>query len=77
MDLKYLVQNNGKCDELLLALDSVASAVNSYDYGLPMYDENVKARMREVLYVWASSDLTPNVKLRGDALLRRPSRTKG
>ena len=53
MSLRYLVQNTEKCDELLYALNSV---VEDYEYGLPLHDENMKARMREVLYVWASTE---------------------
>lgn len=67
MDLKYLVQNKEKIDELLSQLDAIAKDVDSYEYGLPMYDENVKARMREALYMWACSELPTNVEVRGCA----------
>lgn len=60
MELKDLVQNEAKCDELLNALDAVAAGVDSYEYGLPMYDDGAKARLREALYRWACGDENPS-----------------
>ena len=64
MELKDLVQDPEKCDELLSELNSVARSVDSYEYGLPMHDDGAKALMREVLYRWAATG-TPNAKLTG------------
>ena len=58
MDVKDLLKDQGKCDELLIELNAIAMDVNSYECGLPMYDEGAKARMREALYKWAMIELT-------------------
>ncbi len=60
MDLKDLVNDQAKCDELLSELNAIAVDVCSYEYGLPMYDEGAKSRMREVIYRWAATE-TPNL----------------
>lgn len=56
MDLKDLVRNTQKCDELLAALDEIATDVDAFEYGFPMHDEGAKARMREAIYQWACSE---------------------
>lgn len=56
MNIEDIVKNPAKCDELLQALDEIARDVDSYEYGLPMYDEAQKARMREAIYRWAVNE---------------------
>lgn len=58
MDLKDLVNDQEKCDELLSRLNEIARDVDSYEYGLPMYDDGAKSRMREALYRWAATDVS-------------------
>lgn len=60
MNVEDLVKNPAKCDELLEVLDEIARDVSSYDYGLPMYDDGSKARLREAIYQWAAGALTPS-----------------
>ena len=65
MDVKYLLKDQAKCDELLSELNAIAVDICSYEYGLPMHDEGAKARMREALYRWATTE-SPNVELTGE-----------
>jgi hypothetical protein len=62
MELKDLLKDQAKCDELLSELDAIAVDVSSFEFGLPMYDDGAKARMREALYRWAASG-TSNAEL--------------
>ncbi len=59
MELKDLVKDQAKCDALLSELDEIARDVCGYEYGLPMFDDGHKARMREAIYRWAATE-TPN-----------------
>jgi hypothetical protein len=59
MNVEDLVKNPGKCDELLEVLDEIARDAGSYEYGLPMYDDAQKARLREAIYQWVAGALTP------------------
>lgn len=52
-----LVKDEQRCMQLLDALDKTAREVDSYEYGLPLWDEAHRARLREVLYRWASGSL--------------------
>ena len=52
-----LVKDEQRCMQLLDALDKTAREVDSYEYGLPLWDESHRARFREVLYRWASGSL--------------------
>lgn len=56
MELKDLLKDQAKCDELLSELDAIAVDICSFEYGLPMHDDGAKARMREALYRWAASN---------------------
>lgn len=55
VDLKYLIANKDVCDKLLVELDYIATDYGAYEYGLPMYNEASKARMREEIYSWIAA----------------------
>jgi len=55
--LEILVNNIDKCDELLAVLNEIAVDINSYEYGLPLYNDGAKARLREAMYHWAAGAL--------------------
>jgi hypothetical protein len=38
-----------KIDELLTTLEDIAMSYSSYEFGLPLYDEGAKARMRALV----------------------------
>jgi hypothetical protein len=40
-------------------IDEIARDVSSYEYGLPLYDDAAKARLREAVYQWSCNALTP------------------
>jgi hypothetical protein len=52
-----LAKDEHRCMQLLEALDKTARAVDSYEYGLPLWDEAHCAQLREVLYRWAAGSL--------------------
>ena len=41
-----------KVDDLLNKLDKIAQGYEPYEYGLPIYNDGVKAQMREAVYQW-------------------------
>lgn len=47
-----MFKNHELLDKLIDELDSVVRDVNSYEYGLPMFDEGALARQREVIVNW-------------------------
>ena len=47
---------NNKIDNLLESLDSIAAYYNSYEYGLPLYDENVVEEMRNCVLEWINNN---------------------
>ena len=47
-----LVLDSKKIDSLLESIDDMAKTENAYEYGLPLYDEGQKARLREVVLKW-------------------------
>jgi hypothetical protein len=55
--LLVLVRDEQRCMQLLEALNKAARQVDSYEYGLPLYDESHRARFRELLYRWVSGSL--------------------
>lgn len=52
-----LVKDEQRCMQLLESLDKTAREVDSYEYGLPLWDGSHRARLREVLYRWVSGSL--------------------
>ena len=42
-------------DDLLWRLDAYASGVDIYEYGLPLYDEGQRAKMRDVFREWLAA----------------------
>lgn len=54
LDAISLLNNQEKCNELLESLNEIATDVCSYEYGLPIYDDNQKAALREAIYQWAA-----------------------
>ena len=50
--LMDLVLDSKKIDSLLESIDDMAKTENAYEYGLPLYDEGQKARLREVVLKW-------------------------
>jgi hypothetical protein len=63
VNVEDLVKNPEKVNELLEVLDEIARDVSSYEYGLPMYDDAAKARLREAVYQWSCNALTPQPTL--------------
>jgi len=45
-----------KIDNLLESLDAIASYHNSYEYGLPLYDESVVEEMRNCVLEWINNN---------------------
>ena len=52
-----LVKDEQRCMQLLEALDKNARKVDCYQCGLPLWEESLRAQLREVLYRWASGSL--------------------
>ena len=52
-----LVKDEQRCMQLLEALDKNAKKVDSYEYGLPLWSEEHRAQLREVIYRWACGSL--------------------
>jgi len=50
--IEELIKNTQICDNLLFDLDCAAQHIDSYEYGLPLYSDSDKARLRETLYRW-------------------------
>lgn len=48
----WLVDNPGETSKLLQALDRVARNEDSYEYGLPMFNESLNAQMRCSVLQW-------------------------
>lgn len=59
MNVEDLVKNPDKCDELLEVLNEIARDIDAYEFGLPLYDDGSKARLREAIYQWACGGLVP------------------
>lgn len=47
---------NNKIDNLLESLDAIAAYHNSYEYGLPLYDESVVEEMRNCILEWINNN---------------------
>lgn len=47
---------NNKIDNLLESLDAIAAYHNSYEYGLPLYDESVVEEMRNCVLEWINNN---------------------
>ena len=47
---------NNKIDSLLESLDAIAAYHNSYEYGLPLYDESVVEEMRNCVLEWINNN---------------------
>jgi hypothetical protein len=47
---------NSKIDNLLESLDAIAAYHNSYEYGLPLYDESVVEEMRNCVLEWINNN---------------------
>ena len=47
---------NNKIDNLLESLDAIAAYHNSYEYGLPLYDENSVYEMRDCILEWINNN---------------------
>ena len=47
---------NSKIDNLLVSLDAIADYHNSYEYGLPLYDESVVEEMRNCVLEWINNN---------------------
>jgi hypothetical protein len=62
MNIEDLVKNENKVNELLAVLDSIARDVDWHEYGLPMYDDAAKARLREAVYRWAADAFIDHTK---------------
>ena len=54
MKVKELVLNPAKTDELLIELNRVSVAHDRYEYGLPLYNDQCMAILREVVLKWLS-----------------------
>ena len=54
--LGLLVMKNNKIDNLLESLDAIAAYHNSYEYGLPLYDESVVEEMRNCVLEWINNN---------------------
>ena len=50
--LKSVIQHPEIVDDLLQELNKAARDVCSFEFGLPLYDENTSARFREIVYRW-------------------------
>jgi len=55
--LLVLVKDEQRCMQLLEALNKAARQVDSYEYGLPLYNDSHRALFRELLYRWVSGSL--------------------
>ncbi len=49
--LEDLINNPEICNNLLEAIDYIAQSSGN-EYGLPIYKESDKSRLREVIYKW-------------------------
>ena len=47
-----VLKNTALVDELLKEIDTEAAKESHYEYGLPLFDENASARLREIVYKW-------------------------
>lgn len=47
-----LLGNDAKVDELLNAIDKAARDENSYEYGLPLWNEGNKEILRKIVLKW-------------------------
>lgn len=47
---------NNKIDNLLESLDAIVTYHNSYEYGLPLYDESVVEEMRNCVLQWINNN---------------------
>ena len=52
INLRKIIRNKEVVNKLLEELNDVAQDIDYYDYGLPISNEEAKARMREVVYEW-------------------------
>lgn len=53
MNVADLIRKPELVDELLDSVDDIAREHSAYEYGLPMYNDQAKAQMREAVYRWA------------------------
>jgi len=47
---------NNKIDNLLESLDAIAAYHNSYEYGLPLYEDVVVYEMRDCVLEWINNN---------------------
>lgn len=52
--VKYLMANPQIVDDLLNELDGEAQEYNHYDYGLPMFHDDEKEKMRVIVQIWVN-----------------------
>jgi hypothetical protein len=76
VNVEDLVKNPDKVNELLEVIDEIARDVSSYEYGLPLYDDAAKARLREAVYQWSCNALTPQPTVETSACLDPSSEKK-
>lgn len=50
-----LLRDNSKVDALLSRINEIARGCNSYEYGLPMYDEGEVAILKMAVLLWVQS----------------------